>query len=102
QAWRALADVALQRQDWRNLEDVSSQLKKYAPRAPEGYLEHATARFNQGDAAGAETDLTAVLTLAPQSPIGYIKLGQMRSVQRRWKEGEAFYRQALERDQLSV
>jgi tetratricopeptide (TPR) repeat protein len=97
QAWRALADAALRRQDWRNLEDISNQLKKYAPRSPDWCLEHATARFNQGDAAGAEADLNALLLLAPQSPIAYVKLGQMRAAQRRWKEGEAYYRQALER-----
>jgi len=102
QAWRALADVALRRQDWHNLEEISDQLKKYAPRSPEGYLEHATARFNQGDPAGAEIDLKTLLTLAPQSPVAYVKLGQMRAAQRRWQEGEAYYRQALERDSHSL
>lgn len=102
QAWRALADVALQHQDWRNLEEISDQSKKYAPRSPEGYLEHATARFNQGDAAGAETDLKTLLALAPQSPMAYVKLGQLRATQRRWKEGEAYYRQALALDSHSL
>jgi len=34
--------------------------------------------------------------------MAYVKLGQMRAAQRRWKESEAYYRQALERDSHSV
>ena len=38
----------------------------------------------------------------PQNPLGYIKLGQLRSQQKRWSEAEDSYRQALSRNPNSL
>src|SRR6202030_910417 len=57
EAWRALGEVAVQRGDWSGLHNIAVELKKIAPRAPEGYLFDATSRMNQNDAASAEADL---------------------------------------------
>jgi Flp pilus assembly protein TadD len=96
EAWVALGGSATQRRDWRGLEAIAEQLKKISP-AAEGYLYHATARINQGDSAGAEADLNQLIRLSPESPLGYNKLGQLRTSQKRWDEAQNFYREALKR-----
>jgi tetratricopeptide (TPR) repeat protein len=98
QAWSALGTNAAQRADWRALEPIAAQIRTIAPRAPEGYLFHATARFNQGDATAAEDDFNQLIRIAPQSALGYTKLGQLRTQQKRWVEAEEAYRQALSRE----
>src|SRR6266513_5277629 len=65
EAWKALGVNALQNGDWRELEPIADQLKTIAPRAAEGYLYHATARMNQGDASAAEADLNQLLLIVP-------------------------------------
>ncbi len=101
-AWKALADSAIQRKDWRTLETYGEQLKTIAPRNPEGYLLHASARMNQGDAAGAEADLNHLIEMAPQSSLGYVKLGQLRASQGRLDDAEKMYRAGLSRDSNSI
>jgi tetratricopeptide (TPR) repeat protein len=98
QAWSALGTSAAQRSDWRSLEPIADQVRKIAPSSPDGYLFHATAMFNQGDAVAAEADFKQLIQIAPQSPLGFVKLGQLRSQQKRWNEAEDSYRQALSRD----
>jgi len=97
EAWIALGGSAAQRRDWTALEPIGEQLKKIAPAAADGYLFHATARINQGDAATAEADLNQLIRISPQSPLGYTKLGQLRTSQKRWDEAQNFYREALKR-----
>ena len=96
EAWIALGGGATQRRDWTALQAIADQLKKTTSTA-DGYLFHATARINQGDAAGAEADLNELIRLRPQSPLGYNKLGQLRASQKRWDEAQNFYREALKR-----
>ena len=96
EAWVALGGSSTQRHDWPALEAIGEQLKKTAS-TPDGYLFHATARINQGDAAGAEADLNQLVRQRPESPLGYTKLGQLRASQKRWDEAQNFYRDALKR-----
>lgn len=98
EAWIALGTNAIQRRDWSALEQIAGKLKKIAPQAPGGYLFHATARINQGDAASAEADLVQLIQVSHQSPMAYAKLGQLRASQKRWGEAENFYHEALNRD----
>jgi tetratricopeptide (TPR) repeat protein len=102
EAWIALGSSAAQRSDWRNLEDISNELKKHSTNSVEALLDHATARFNQGDIPGAEADLLRVQQLAPNSPLPYVKLGDLRLRQRKLVEAELFYRQALTQDASSL
>src|ERR1035438_3151420 len=101
QAWSALGTSAAQRSDWRSLEPIAAQIRKIAPGSPEGYLFHATAMYNQGDAAAAEADFKQLIQIAPQNPLGYVKLGQLRTQEKRWSEAEDSYRQALSKDSNS-
>lgn len=96
-AWVALGKVASDRRDWSALEQIGTQIKKVSPGSPGGYLFHATARMNQNDGAGAEADLKQLIQMAPQNPLGYAKLGQLRAFTRRFPEAEALYREALNR-----
>ena len=102
EAWLALSRSAAQKADWQNLEESSNQLKKYAPKAIDGYLLHATARMNQGDALGAEADLMSLQRIAPQSPLYFLKMGQLRLAQNRIPDAESMFHQALSRDPNSL
>jgi predicted Zn-dependent protease len=102
EAWLALARGAAQRSDWRNLEDLSNQLKKYAPNSAEPYLLHATARMNLGDPIGAEADLMNLQKIAPQSPMYFLKMGELRLAQKRLPEAENMFHQGLSRDPNSL
>ena len=96
-AWIALGKVASDRRDWTALEQIGAQIKIISPPSPGGYLFHATARMNQNDADGAEADLKQLIQVAPQNPLGYAKLGQLRAFTKRFPEAEALYREALHR-----
>jgi tetratricopeptide (TPR) repeat protein len=98
EAWVALATRATRKSDWRELEDLSDQIKKYAPNVAEGYLFHATARINQSDPIGAEADLLNLQRIAPKSPMYYVKMGDLRIAQQKLDDAEGFFRQALDRD----
>jgi tetratricopeptide (TPR) repeat protein len=102
EAWVALGTNATARSDWRSLTDISDQLRKSSPNSIEAYLFHATARLNQGDAAGAEADLNHLLQLVPDQPMPYVKLGQLRLSQKRYNEAEVYFRQAMSRDSNSL
>jgi len=58
--------------------------------------------MNQGDASAAEADLNHLLLIAPNSALGYVKLGQLRVAQKRLEEAEKMYRQGLARDPHSL
>jgi tetratricopeptide (TPR) repeat protein len=95
EAWRGLGESAMQRGDWSSLHDIAVQLKKSAPRLPEGYLFDATAHVNQNDTASAEADLKHLIALFPNNALGYVKLGQLRIAQKRLNEAEPLFHQAL-------
>jgi tetratricopeptide (TPR) repeat protein len=96
-AWVALGRSAADRRDWKELETIAVQLMKVSPGALGGYLFHATARMNEGDAAGAEADLQQLIRIFPDNPLGYAKLGQLRAFTKRWNEAEVQYWEALNR-----
>ncbi len=100
--WRALGEGAVQRGDWADLHNIALQLKKIAPRYPEGYLFDATARMNQNDPASAEADLKQLVTLSPDKALGYVKLGQLRIAQKRYNEAGIFYREGLSHEPGSL
>ena len=97
EAWLALGKSATDRRDWSDLEPIAARLIKIAPLSPGGYLFHATARVNRGDATGAEADLKRLIQVSPESPAGYTKLGQLRALTKRLNEAEILYREALKR-----
>jgi tetratricopeptide (TPR) repeat protein len=101
-AWRALGESATLRGDWAGLHNIALELKKIAPRSPEGYLFDATARINQNDSVSAEADLNQLIALAPDRALGYVKLGQLRVIQKKLNEAETLYRQGLSHEPASL
>jgi cellulose synthase operon protein C len=102
EAWRALGDSAMQRADWTGLHNIALELKKIAPRSPDGYLFDATARMNQNDASSAEADLSQIISIAPDRALGYVKLGQLRIIQKRLNEAEPLFRRAISHEPGSL
>jgi tetratricopeptide (TPR) repeat protein len=102
EAWRALGENAVQRADWQGLHNIAVELKKTAPRSPEGYLFDATARMNQNDAASAAEDLSRLITIAPDRALGYVKMGQLRVIQNKLDEAEKLFRQGMSREPGSL
>jgi tetratricopeptide (TPR) repeat protein len=93
---QALATLALRKGDTTLLLDSSTQMIKLLPSSPDGYIFHARALFNRGDAAGAEFDLKKAIDVAPKDSSGYIRLGDLRMGQKRYDEAEKLYAQGLE------
>jgi tetratricopeptide (TPR) repeat protein len=58
--------------------------------------------MNQGDPLGAEADLMNLERLAPQSPLYYVKMGELRLAQKRIPDADAMFHQALSRDPNSL
>jgi tetratricopeptide (TPR) repeat protein len=102
QAWKALATLAAQSGDWSRLETISARIKEIAPRAVDGYLFHAAARYNRGDALAAEADYKILADLVPNSGLGDAKLGELRVHQNRLSEAETLFHQALHREPRSI
>jgi tetratricopeptide (TPR) repeat protein len=102
EARRALAILAMRKNDTPTLLQSSEAMIKIAPRMPEGYVFHARALFAQGNQAGAEADLKKVIEIAPQNATGYAQMGELRTAQKRPDDAAKFYAQALERDPSSA
>ena len=92
---RALASLALLKNDNALLVDSSNQVIKLQPRVADGYLFHARAEINNKDLAGAEADLKKAIEVAPRNSTAYVLLGALRLAQKRPDEAANFYIQAL-------
>src|SRR5882724_2621600 len=95
---RSLAKLAFQRGDMELLEQCASQLLKFAPTSPEGYLLHGTALLGKRDLAGAERDLGKAIAIDPKNAGVYTRFGELRMSQGRLAEAEKLYEHALEND----
>jgi len=98
EAQSALGTVALRKRDWETLNTAAEAMVRAQPTSPQGYTMRAIAKFNRKDAVNGEADLKKAIEVAPQSPIGYQRMGELRFSQRRFKEAEQLFEQALERD----
>jgi tetratricopeptide (TPR) repeat protein len=49
-----------------------------------------------------EANLRRLIEIAPQSALGYARMGQLSAAQNRWREAETFYRQALTQEPGSL
>ncbi len=98
EAQRSLANIALRKGDVSLLSESAEQLMKIEPRAPEGYVYHSQAMLNAGEKAEAEADLKKAIDVAPDDPTAYVRLGDLRMIQKHYDEAEKFYTEALSRD----
>jgi len=98
----ALAAVALRKGDMQALDQSADQLIRLQPTVADGYVLRAMAEINLNRLAQAETDIRKAMEVAPQNPIGYNQMGQLRLTQKQYSQAEKYYQQALERDPAST
>ena len=80
---RALAALAMRRGDESLLEETGGKLMMLEPRSPDGYVLHGHALLMKKDQAGAEADLKRAISVAPDSAVGYARMGDLRAIQRK-------------------
>ena len=102
EAQRALAAVALRRNDMPSLEQAATQVVALQPKSPDGYALLAVSAMNQKQFPKAEEQIRKAIDVAPQSAVGYIQMGNLRQLQKQYSEAEKSYQQALEHDPSSA
>jgi len=101
-AQRALAAVAIRRSDVNSLVQAADQIINFQSTSPDGYIFRSIAEINRKQARQAEDDIHKAIEVAPQSPLGYVQMGNFRLLEKKYKEAESYYQQALDRDSNSV
>ena len=94
----AVAHAAMERGDMHTLQTAASQIIRLQPRAPDGYALRALSEINLKELGNAEGDVQKAIQVAPQSGFGYVQLGNLRFVQKRYGEAVEAYENALGRD----
>jgi tetratricopeptide (TPR) repeat protein len=102
EADRALASLALRNHDMPALEQRATEIIAHDPNSPDGYSLRASSNISRKQFDRAGQDVRKAIEVAPQSPIGYIQLGNLQSVQGHYGEAEKAYSQALDRDASSA
>ena len=100
-AQRALASLELSRGNFAGLLEVSQQIVKAEPEAPDGYLLKCEAETALQKYNNAQQDALTAMQKAPQSPAPYVQLGNVQSAQKHYGEAEKSFQQALEKDPSS-
>src|SRR5208283_5520639 len=95
---QALAELAVRKDDLDLLTKSAEALVKIEPRLAVGYTLRAVAEIAHKDFAAAEKDLNTAISLAPNDPTPYTRMGSLRAIQKRFPEAEKFYEQALEKN----
>ena len=98
EAQRALAAVALRKNDMAALEQTASQIINLQPASPDGYALRGVSFINRKQFDKAEQDIRRAIDVAPQSAIGYVQMGNLQLVQKHYSEAEKSYQQGLEHD----
>lgn len=97
-AREALAALAARRGDTALLEATVDQLIANDTSNPRWYILRATAEMSSGKKDLANADLLKAISVAPNNPIGYASLGNLRLMQGKLQEAEKSYETALEKD----
>ncbi len=97
-AHKALAAAEMRNAEWDALHDTSAQLINLQPNVPDGYALRAIAEINRKQVSEGENDLQKAIEVAPQNPVGYVQMGNLRASQDRSADAIKFYEQALDHD----
>ena len=65
------------------------------PGAPDGYVYLGIAKLAKNDPVGAEIALNKAIEIAPQNPAGFATMARLRAAQKRYRDAEKLYEQAL-------
>ncbi len=95
-AQKALARLALDQNDLDLAKTSATALIAAHPASPDGYYLRAVAEARQASFVTAEADLKQSIQLAPQDPLPYTRLGDIRVAQKRYNDAETMYNQALQ------
>lgn len=101
-AQRSLALTAMKKGDMVTLEQASAQLINFKPASSEGYALRAVSEMNRKQYASAEKDIRDAIEVARQSHLGYVQMGNLRSLQKRYNEAADAYQDGLTRDPTSI
>ena len=98
EAQRALAAVALRKNDMAALEQTASQIISLQPASPDGYALRSVSFINRKQFDKAELDIRRAIDVAPQSALGYVQMGNLKLAQKSYSEAEKAYQQGLDHD----
>jgi tetratricopeptide (TPR) repeat protein len=101
-AIRAMAGVAMEKGDVKELARTAGEVIRLQPGNPEGYLLRSAAEINQRDFPAAERDILKLMELAPNSAMGYSRLGTLRAIQKKDAEAAKLFEQALSKDPNAI
>jgi tetratricopeptide (TPR) repeat protein len=102
EAHRALAGVAIHRNDVGGLAQEADQIIAIQPGAPDGYLLRAVAEIDRKQFAVADEYIKKSLEREPNNPGAYVQLGNLRVAQKQFAEAQKAYQQALDQDPNST
>jgi tetratricopeptide (TPR) repeat protein len=101
-AHRALAGVAIHRNDPGGLAQEADQIIAFQPGAPDGYLLRALAEILRKQYSTADDYIHRSLEKEPNNPAAYVQLGNLRTAQNQFAEAQKAYQQALDQDPTST
>jgi len=94
-AERSIANAAIEKNDMHMLENAATQIVRLEPRAAEGYALMALSSMNLKQFENAEYYVRKAIEVAQNGSFGYVQLGNLRFLQRRYGEATSAYEQAL-------
>ena len=102
EAHRALAGVAIHRNDPAGLAQEADQIIALQPGAPDGYLLRAVAEIDRKQYSTADDYIHRSLEKEPNNPAAYVQLGNLRMAQNQYAEAQKAYQQGLDQDPNST
>jgi len=97
-AHRALARVAVYRNDPSGLAQEADQIIEIQPTAPDGYLLRALAERLRKQYSTADEFIHRSLEKEPNNPAAYVELGNLRMAQSQLVDAQKAFQQALDQD----
>ena len=102
EADRALAALSLQKSDMAGLERYASEIIQLQPASSDGYALRSVSFMARKRYPAAELDARKAVEVAPQSPAGYLEMGDLNSLNHKNSEAINWYEQALSHDSNSI
>lgn len=95
----ALAQVARMKGDAQLLRDVAEQFIQNRPADPRGYIMRAESEGKAKNISVIQADLERAIQVAPESPLGYLAMGDFwRNQKKNTEQARQYYEKALDRD----
>jgi len=102
EAHRALAGVAIRKNDFGALAQEADQIIAVQPAAPDGYLLRAVSEMDRKQYSAADQYIKKSLEREPNNPAAYVQLGNLHKAQNQYAEAQRAYQQALDQNPNST